>query len=420
MAEKMATVNPIEDFLSSEVDESVISALVGSLETELASPTNRDPPHQNSTSFVNSNHVDNTRAGDAVSTHSEVNTQAGQKAGLLQTNSQISANNTNGSNNSVSHAQLLGLNSIVTSTVEQANSSPGVSLVTTVNSHSSPLTIVSSASGSVNAGNVTPSNVSNASIKTDSGSQQGPNGVPKQVIVTIGSTNTGTVFGSSSQQNSISQNSTVVQTSNSSGGSAIYNLASVAAEQPPLSVPNNAQIKTQPVSQQGRLPGSLTVREQLEQQKDQKQAITIVNPGTTINKAQFVMKSEQIPTQVKPHVHSGKQEVKLMSQPQVIAASSPAVTQHTMNMVRTTAATTTSSGVITLTKPTPQQTVTVVRPPTSQIQILTNPRGASPLMQQKILAPRMNTPIRIAPQQPQTQVIRTPGSVGVSFMYCND
>ncbi|KAK3579938.1 hypothetical protein CHS0354_020831 [Potamilus streckersoni] len=58
----MAAANPLEDLLSTPIDESAVSALVGSLETRLASPTNKDPPQSLSELSVNSNHINTTHS----------------------------------------------------------------------------------------------------------------------------------------------------------------------------------------------------------------------------------------------------------------------------------------------------------------------------------------------------------------------
>ncbi len=51
------SANPFDEFLNAEVDESTITALVGTLESQLASPTDKASAGKNSSSLTNVNHV---------------------------------------------------------------------------------------------------------------------------------------------------------------------------------------------------------------------------------------------------------------------------------------------------------------------------------------------------------------------------
>ncbi|XP_069113010.1 transcription initiation factor TFIID subunit 4-like [Argopecten irradians] len=53
----MATANFIDDLITSEIDESAVSALVGALEGQLASPTHKDNSQSISESSINNNHI---------------------------------------------------------------------------------------------------------------------------------------------------------------------------------------------------------------------------------------------------------------------------------------------------------------------------------------------------------------------------
>ena len=75
----MATADPLDDLLNAVVDGQEISAIVGTLESQLASPTNQESPNQSSTVSVNSNHVGEGRVVERVSVHSADGTPAGQK-----------------------------------------------------------------------------------------------------------------------------------------------------------------------------------------------------------------------------------------------------------------------------------------------------------------------------------------------------
>lgn len=344
----MATADPLDDLLNAVVDGHEISALVGTLESQLASPTNQEPPSQNSTTSINSNHVG---GGERQTALVGEGVQTGQKPGLIHNNSQIAVNASNGSKDIISQAPILGLNSVVNSGSHALNSSVAVSLAPNVN-HSALHT---------HNGNVVPlklNTISNAAITSQTGSQP--------VIVSIGS--------------SVGQ-----VTGNGSSGSAIYNLASVAAEQQPLSVPHNAQLQPR------------TVREQLERQE--KDRISGGSPVPTL-KAQFVVKQEP-KVQVRPTGH-------------IVTVSSAVPQSQNVELASIKPGTPIAKTVNSMTNPiTPvanAQGVATVRPPTSQnIQVISvnpgQPRMAGTASQQRTIAPRVitsTTPIRIAaaPNQP--------------------
>ena len=74
----MAAVNPLEDILNSDVDESAISALVGSLESQIASQTSKfsDAPNINHISLQNNGvklQSQNVNTGDRLNTQPVLN-----------------------------------------------------------------------------------------------------------------------------------------------------------------------------------------------------------------------------------------------------------------------------------------------------------------------------------------------------------
>ena len=437
MAQKMATTNPIDQLLSSDVDESVISALVGSLESRLASPTSKDSPQQHSTTSVNNNHIDGVRVGNATSTLGEADTRSGQKPGLIQNISEITSNASNGSTESISQSQLLGLNSILGTSTASVNSTTGVSLLSSVNSHSASTgaTTASSVLGSNSVSNVKFATVANSSIKAEQNANSTAPGGHKQVIVTVGSNNQGTVLLGTAQNNvhevsslqtqagsipDVATNS-VVNTSGTTSiaGSAIHHLASIAAEQQPLVVPTTAQGKLQGTIRAGQL----TVREQLEkqQQKDIKSTLPPLGGGVNLNVVNAVAGSTAQTVQGHTQV---KQELKVLPQSQTLPVANQ---QQTINIVTSGLKSTTvapnTPGVFTITKHVSNQTMTVVRPQTTQpglppgtptiqiVNVTSAPRMAGTTTQPKVLAPRtINTPVRIATVSQQPQV-RTQGNM---------
>ena len=387
----MATADPLDDLLNAVVDGQEISAIVGTLESQLASPTNQEASNQNSTASANSNHVGEGRVGERTSVHSSgAGPNAGQKPGLVESNSQITLNAANGSKDSITQAQILGLNSVVTSSTHALNSTSAGTVIPNVN-HTVTLghngNVVSSLK--LNAG-------PNVSIKSES---DHANNLPKPVIVSIGSTNTGTVVVTS--QNCVVQPGVTTN----SGGSAIYNLASVAAEQAPLSVPQNSQVRPQLVVQQAK-----TVREQLKDKNT-----------TGLNKAQFVVKQEPNKSpQVRPVVTN--------AQGQIVTVSSSVPQSHNVNASPVgKSPTPPSSNVIisnTVTSATNAQTVqgAVVRPQVSQnIQVISvnpgQPRMAGGTPQQRTIAPRVITsaPIRIA-TPPNQQMVAPRAAVSIFIL----
>lgn len=432
MAQKMATTNSLDQLLSSDVDESVISALVGSLESQLASPTSKDSPQQHPSTSVNNNHIDGAQVENARTTPSQADSQAGQKPGLIANNSQITLPAANGSKDTGPQSQLVGINSVGGITLASTNSSTGVTLLSSVNC-SSPVTgngtnVIGTTNNIPNAKFTT---VTNSTIKSEPVEITTNQNLQKHVIVTVGSTNQGTVV-LGTTQNSVATGHTqgsgitgqaTTSSVNTSGttsiaGSAIYNLASIAAEQQPLQVPT-AQNKNQ------RTIGQLTVREQLEkQQKDVKPALTSQQGNVNINVVNAVQGSNQQFT-VKPEPVQVKQEVKVLNQSQSVVTAAPTQAINIVSSAVKTATLTPNSGVINIPKQMPnQQTMTVVRqqtpqpglPPGSTIQIVnmnSAPRmaGQTTASQQKTLAPRViNAPVRIATVSQQPQV-RTPGNV---------
>lgn len=133
----MADPNPLDSFLHSETDESVVNALVASLESRLASPTHKEQSPSISNPSVNSNHVSNASTIPACTN--------------AQNNSVHLSNDTGNPSHSssktvIKDSQILGINSIHTSSSTARVNSP-------VNSHGTaspkPLNSVTSVNKSV-------------------------------------------------------------------------------------------------------------------------------------------------------------------------------------------------------------------------------------------------------------------------------
>jgi hypothetical protein len=127
----MATTNSLDDILSTEIDENAVNALVGSLESQLASTTHKDTAHTISDASINNNHISNPSAPVACTStvylHS-IPTSASKNM-TIQNNVALNSANISQLKASQSESQLLGLNSIVSN----VNSNEGGDLSVNVN-----------------------------------------------------------------------------------------------------------------------------------------------------------------------------------------------------------------------------------------------------------------------------------------------
>ena len=394
-AEKMAAANSLDEILNCTVDESAISALVGSLESQLASPTSKDPAQQTSASSVHQNHVGQGSTASTTCVTGVSATGANTHAVQTSINKPLApnivnvqpVNSVNGSKEHTSQPQFLGINSVVNSL---ANSLP-VQTTALVNSVSSGTSVLPTTAAAV--------------VKSESN----PTSAPKQIVVSVGSTNP--VYGTP----------TTVTTNNAS---AIYNLANVASEQQPMLVPGS---NIAPVSGTTTVPAKVEALQPKPDVKPPQQqvVVNVVNAPTTVQqpRPQFVLKSEKTNMGVQQQ-HGAVRFVTQPAQPQVQPVANIQMVPRTVVTTALKSATMTSvtTSVITITRPAAPQTVTVLRAPTattpgnaqaaavasSQIQFVNMPRGSQvttgTTVTQKVLAPRVITgtpaPIRIA-QQPQ-------------------
>ncbi|KAH3769118.1 hypothetical protein DPMN_170366, partial [Dreissena polymorpha] len=169
----MADPNPLDALFHSDTDESVVNALVASLESKLASPTNRDHSQSVINPSVNANHVNNS---------SSIQLQAFSEHGVQNNNVHLSnsSGNINNSNAKtiIKDNQILGINSIHTSSPVMHVNSPVNSHRTaspkplnSVNKPSSPVVHVlqshaNQTGSSVQLGRTTPSPIHGTVINT--------------------------------------------------------------------------------------------------------------------------------------------------------------------------------------------------------------------------------------------------------------
>lgn len=129
----MADPNPLDDYLHSDTDESVVNALVASLESKLASPTNKDQSLVLSNPSVNSNHVSN------VTTNSACTPQVSAQNNNVHVQSLAGTILNSDAKSVVKDNQILGINSIQTATSVTSANSLGTATQKPLNSVNKPL-----------------------------------------------------------------------------------------------------------------------------------------------------------------------------------------------------------------------------------------------------------------------------------------
>uniref|UniRef100_A0A8W8JY79 TAFH domain-containing protein n=1 Tax=Magallana gigas TaxID=29159 RepID=A0A8W8JY79_MAGGI len=125
----MATTNSLDDILSTEIDENAVNALVGSLESQLASTTHKDTAHSISDASMNNNHISNASAPVACTSTVFINNFPTSASKNMTIQNNVALNSSNISHLKTSESQLLGLNSIVSN----VNSSEGGDLSVNAN-----------------------------------------------------------------------------------------------------------------------------------------------------------------------------------------------------------------------------------------------------------------------------------------------
>jgi len=128
----MADPNPLDVLLHSDTDESVVNALVASLESRLASPTNKEQSLAISNPSVNSNHVSN------VTTNSACTPQISAQNNNVHVQNLTGNVNSSGAKSVVKDNQILGINSIQTTASVTCGNSHGTASPKPLNSVNKP------------------------------------------------------------------------------------------------------------------------------------------------------------------------------------------------------------------------------------------------------------------------------------------
>lgn len=214
----MADRGCIDDFISKAIDQNKVSALVGSLESQLASTTGKESHKTILGSSLNNNHVgikpsfvNTSLPGPPPQQHQPLNMQS------LGGHSQVMALNKNTYNNSpvmnssakgsVSSPQLIGLSSIIANSQNRSNSS---NFTTTSHQSPSPQPLVTKQLNSISP-----------SVRIVMNNSKPSYGVPSNVVHTSAQN-----FNITSQ-GAMSQPLTKV---NIGANNAVHNLTTVASE----------------------------------------------------------------------------------------------------------------------------------------------------------------------------------------------
>ncbi|GIX76676.1 transcription initiation factor TFIID subunit 4 [Caerostris darwini] len=240
----MATVNSLEDMLSSEVDESAVNALVDSLESHLASSSNVQLSSQEvNTTSVSLNHVINSVLAD----NNVTRLLDGQKQGVITVSQAPPLINVDKS--SVSSSPIGDANSIITTNSSNVISTlpgalPASGYITQVTGPSQQTLFTPAVSGNITINRT----ASNQEIKIVS------QAIATQInsTCTINTRSKTAAAAVSSLPNGKSNNTTLlnIRPSQTSSVSSIYDLASVASQQSPINTPSTCITTSTPTSSQ--------------------------------------------------------------------------------------------------------------------------------------------------------------------------
>ncbi|GIY25922.1 transcription initiation factor TFIID subunit 4 [Caerostris extrusa] len=234
-----------EDLLSSDIDESAVNRLVGSLESELSSSDAQYPRNELSTISINSNQIPNASVADCTARLPDTQKHGALLGSLLEQGSQ-------NTNKTLVNSQIMGLNSVPSSAVI-------VSLAGALPA-SGYLNQVSSTQQALLNSTVVNRHVSNADIKLVYSPQSTTSSFASQVtssVVTSGvitnNINRNNYKVTTLHQNGINAGQQQIATASSSSGpsltgpqtsgatlSAMQNLANIASQQPRIQVANPA------------------------------------------------------------------------------------------------------------------------------------------------------------------------------------
>lgn len=397
-AMEMATTNPLEDILSREIDESAVHALVGSLESRLASPTHKEASQQNAESAVNNNHINSHAPSDSSASRNSpfnhvpgINITHGPTTLTHDNISHINNVSISSTKSLQSYSQIMGINSIMNSS-SPANSG-GVSVVNSCgpNRISDPGKMGSTPSIRI--------------ITQTRPSSNSP-------VITLPGGNVKSFTNPVSVSN-VNATSTGVNNSR-----AMFDLANIASEQKPITIPPGQVNQVKVVQNMS----AVMVQDQINNQKE-KTGVGTVMSGLGPN--QFIIKREsptmhikqEVPQFMKQEGSIVKSEMpnvkRMQGSPDINVmhlGSNPNLLQQATNVhIVNAKPNATNSNVITLSRTQPQ-TVTVVRPPLNTTSAGGTPRHvfSSSIQQTPAGQIRLSAPIRSATQQQSQQVSIAP------------
>ena len=387
---KMATSNQLEEILNSDVDESKILSLVGSLESKLASPTIREPIVTNSTNVLNSNHISGSDeslvsslslAQSVCQPHTNLSS-SNPVLSLVSDHSKqattgLSVKSVNGGNFTSSQTHLGHVNSVVSTLAASSGSNTNISVSSAYANQSQNVKVVSVQQ---NITKSEPAVVSNTVGSTNVGTVQYVNTSGGTVVsrnILVGSQPTSTIY---------DQKRITVQTIKSDGKPSVT----------PHVLPSNV-ITLQNVSSANTQPKQL-VQTLVKQDINQVQGGKLVQSTGAKHEIKYVTQSGDFSQQ--QALHQNKNQIVtsqgiagnvLKSSTMTLGSGATVITRTTKPMLSPQTVTVLRAPITSQTQGVPQpgqQTIQIVNVSNGSITRASAPRSLA-LGQQRTLAPRI-------------------------------
>ncbi|KFM75890.1 hypothetical protein X975_13213, partial [Stegodyphus mimosarum] len=368
----MATVNSVEDMLTSAVDESAVTALVGSLESQLASSNIQLSSQDVNTTSVTVNHVNNAVLVDDNVTR----LLDGQKQGVIAVSQAVSLINVGKSVVSASQIGDASVSSTVTTNTSNVLATlpgalPASGYITQVTG--SQQSFFSPVSGNITVNRSTNSQ----EIKVVYTSQSVVSQINSTCTINTRSKTAAAAAASMPNDSPSNMGLINVRPTQTPSMSAIYDLANVASQQSPIVTSNTCNTTTTATTSQVQ--------------------VTIANGKQNTTKS--VPDSKMTDKGGKPPVNTRSQDT--ISVPNTVQTT--VMHQMGTNVIQVNNPTVVSKGLVTTSQPVSVVSQVVTNPSllTPGVQIVNvNPRlGVQGLAGQKTLAPRVmlaTNPVRIA------------------------
>ncbi|XP_035225918.1 transcription initiation factor TFIID subunit 4-like isoform X2 [Stegodyphus dumicola] len=369
----MATVNSVEDMLTSAVDESAVTALVGSLESQLASSNIQLSSQDVNTTSVTVNHVNNAVLVDDNVTR----LLDGQKQGVIAVSQAVSLINVGKS--AVSASQIGDASASSTVTTNTSNVLATLPGALPASGYITQVTGSQQSFFSPVSGNITVNRSTNSQeIKVVYTSQSVVSQINSTCTINTRSKTAAAAAASMPNDSPSNMGLINVRPNQTPSMSAIYDLANVASQQSPIVTSNTCNTTSTATTSQVQ--------------------VTIANGKQNATKS--VPDSKLTDKSGKPPVSTRSQDT--ISVPNTVVQTT-VMHQMGTNVIQVNNPTVVSKGLVTTSQPVSVVSQVVTNPSllTPGVQIVNvNPRlGVQGLAGQKTLAPRVmlaTNPVRIA------------------------